>query len=203
MTYKGVYPCVGYTTPLTHLVCRCISDAYRLMKILKSELSVFSHSIYSSEQTFSECSLAAVSLTCDTLCLCLSHAYVESPRRHQTQHIMRTHLSIHPGYGVSAMSSLLQIIGLLCKRALYKRLSCAKEPYTRAYSLQIRHIHDSQATSNTAIMHAILSVPCMGSTTPLTHILYVTLSLPCVNVSLSLTRALESLRRSLSLSVSQ
>jgi len=32
-------------------------------------------------------------------------------------------------YEVATMSRLLKIIGLLCKRALYKRLYSAKEPY--------------------------------------------------------------------------
>ena len=64
------------------------------------------------------------------------------------------------------------------------------------------HTEVSQATSITAIMHSLLSVPCMRSTihnSSYTHVVCHSISLPCLNVSLSLslslTRALQSLRR--------
>jgi len=37
--------------------------------------------------------------------------------------------TLAPRYGVAMISRLLQIIGLFCKRALYKRLCSANETY--------------------------------------------------------------------------
>jgi len=52
-------------------------------------------------------------------------------------------------YGVATISGLLEIIGLFCKRALYKRLYSAKETYNfKAPTNGRRAICEYEATSN-------------------------------------------------------
>jgi hypothetical protein len=84
----------------------------------------------------------------------------------QTHHVTHVNKSQAKGaaaikecsYGVATISRLLQIIGLFCKRALYKRLYSAKETYNLKEPTDRSH----PISKSAAMIEPLMRVPlCM------------------------------------------
>jgi len=76
-----------------------------------------------------------------------SEEYTHTHAHIHTHTVRQTYIkdSQTDGYGVATISRLLKIIGLLCKRALYKRRYSAKETYNFKETTNRSHLIDGKA----------------------------------------------------------
>jgi len=90
----------------------------------------------------------------DSCYICTSHVTYDPVLSHmnESRHILKSRVTY---YGVATIIELLKIIGLFCKRALYKRLYSVKETYNFQEPTNRRYPMVSHVTYDSSVMRFV------------------------------------------------
>jgi len=139
-TYEYVLQCVAVCCSVLQCVAVCCSVCMRYVTdITHIRISHVSSPCHRHDTHMNESNICAMSQTYNTYerVMCMSHViwqkHIRKGNVYAPCHRHPTHTEDScvwaMAYGVATISRLLQIIGVFCKRALWKRLYSAKETY--------------------------------------------------------------------------